>query len=944
MNEFYTIYGGDMWRQALNGIVTILGTSSWRTMLRIAEVFSVLAAVFGFIRTRNPMQFLNWAALLILVTCVLLVPKRTVQIVDITDPAGIYVVDNVPAGLVAIGSLATSFGYNAARLYEYTLSRPDSILYSKSGMLFGSQIIAQSTDFKTANPQLAQMLPDYVENCVVGDMLLNHKYTVRELMNSTDPLTLITSNPSPLRGIYRITNTAREFITCKTAAADIKALMNSDVSATGSTWRHYASKIFGSKVNASTLLGPMLGESYSFFYAGGLSASQIMRNNITNTAIRQGVQGYAARSGDTANLMNLASETALTKQRLAWSTGQTIAMRGLPFMQSLLMLTLICLFPLILLLAVINHDTFGLKTLKLYAGGFLYFQLWPLMFAILNFAANFYLQTKTGTTPLVLANLDQVALQHSDVANIAGWMCLSIPVLAGFVTRGVMSVSTQVASSFSSGAGETASRQSSTSADGNWSFNNMSMDNVSGNKFDTNLMQRSGQASRQADNGAMMTQTASGSTVYDTSGAISNLPVNVRLSELASSGFQKQAREAQAEASTSLEGYNHSVTSGWSQLSQMQAQKGNSDSVVSGSDSSQAVNQSKGMSMMMSAAKNYAASHNISEQAAYNKLMDISNQGSANVGGSIKFDSGDQVAGKVGKWATGVSIEGHAGVEAKHTTGSTRGIQNTTSNTNDNRQEENSSEAKDFKQGMDMVTSNRVSTSGSHTDNSANSKVDQFAATLSDAKNHYQQYTNSMTRSHEYSEAATLAQNKSASLDSNYNQEFVEWTTAKYGDKASSILTNAPAAEKAATEFVEERLKPLVSADYSSNRDTLGGGMSSVSAPTGSRASVYDDFAENQENISNRATDANIRGSMADKVATLRVENQESVNNAPSIIEQNRSALQSTNDKLRSERASAGVDYEIGRKEAEHDQATPIIEGLKRDKLQEDLKKLRENK
>ncbi|MFS7282030.1 conjugal transfer mating-pair stabilization protein TraG [Serratia proteamaculans] len=944
MNEMYTIYGGDMWRQALNGIVTILGTSSWRTMLRIAEIISVLVVVFGFIKTRNPLAFVNWAVVLMLVTGVLLVPKRTVQIIDITDPAGVYVVDNVPAGLVAIGSLATSFGYNAARLYEYSLSRPDSILYTKTGMLFGSQIIAQSTDFKTANPQLAQMLPDYVENCVVGDVLLNHKYALRDLMNSTDPLTLITSNPSPLRGIYRVTNSTREFITCKTAAAEIKTLMNSDVSVTGSTWRHYASKIFGSKVTADTLLGPMLGDSYSFFYAGGLSASQIMRNNITNTAIRQGVQGYAARSGDTANLMNLASETALTKQRLAWSTGQTIAMRGLPFMQSLLMLFLICLFPLILLLAVINHDTFGLKTLKLYIGGFLYFQLWPLMFAILNFASNFYLQTKTGTTPLVLANLDQVALQHSDVANIAGWMSLSIPVLAGFVTRGVMSVSTQVASSFSSGAGETASRQASASAEGNWSFNNMSMDNVSGNKFDTNAMHRSGQSSRQADGGAMVTQTASGSTVYDTSGAISNLPVNVRLSELASSGFQKQAREAQTEAATSLEGYNHSVTSGWNQLSQMQTQSGNSDSVVSGSDSSQAANQSKGVSMMMSAAKSYAASHNISEQAAYNKLMDISNQGSANIGASIKADSGDQIAGKVGKWATGVSIEGHAGVEAKHTTGSTRGTQDTTSNTKDHRQEENSNEAKDFKQGMDMLTSNRVSTSGGHTDNSANSNVDQFAATLSDAKNHYQQYTNSMTRSSEYSEAATMAQNKSASLDTNYNQEFVEWTTAKYGDKATDILTNAPAAEKAATQFVEERLKPLVSADYESNRGALGEGMSSASAPAGSRAAVNDDFAANQENIRSRAADANIQGDMKTKVAGLRSENQQAVNNANAPIEQNRSVIQSTNDKLSSEKGAAQRNYDIGRKEAEHDQATPILEGLKRDKIQEDLKNLRKEK
>jgi conjugal transfer mating pair stabilization protein TraG len=104
--------------------------------------------------------------------------------------------------------------------------------------------------------------------------------------------------------------------------------------------------------------------------------------------------------------------------------------------QSLMMLVLIGLFPLVIALALVNHSIFGLNTLKLYAGGFLYFQMWPVMFAILNSLANFYLQTKTGNTALVLANQDQVALQHSDAANIAGYLSMSIPILAFFLTKG----------------------------------------------------------------------------------------------------------------------------------------------------------------------------------------------------------------------------------------------------------------------------------------------------------------------------------------------------------------------------------------------------------------------------------------------------------------------------------------------------------------------------
>ncbi|MEI2606544.1 hypothetical protein V8O11_22540 [Erwinia aphidicola] len=200
--------------------------------------------------------------------------------------------------------------------------------------------------------------------------------------------------------------------------------------------------------------------------------------------------------------------------------------------------------------------------------------------------------------------------------------------------------------------------------------------------------------------------------------------------------------------------------------------------------------------------------------------MDISNQGSAGAGGSahVKWDSGDQIAGKVGKWATGLSVggEGHINADWKHTSGSSHGTQDSSSQSRDFRHDENSQAVKDFRQGMDMVGSTRVSDSGNHTDNQSDSRVEQFAATLNDAKSQYHQFTDSSTRSQEFSRMATLSQNQSASLDANYNQEFVDWTTAKYGQDAEGILTNVNSARTAATEFVEERLKPEIMSNYGS--------------------------------------------------------------------------------------------------------------------------------
>lgn len=981
MLEVYTIYGGDMWRQAFNAVVTILGTSTWSTLLRIAGIFSVLGVLYTFIKSRNPMAFVQWIAIFLVITSILLVPKRSVQIIDITDRAAVYAVDNVPVGLAAIASLTTSIGFNLASVYDYVMARPDSITYTKSGMLFGSQIVAETSDFRTQNPDLSQMLPDYVENCVIGDILLNHKYTVNELLNATDPLALITSNPSPLRGIYKTSGGVRQFVTCQQAATDIKTLANLDSQPGSATATWLASKIFGNRFNATTLLANAMGESYGYFYAGGLSASQIMKNNITNAAIRQGVKGFAARSSDTANLVNLASESASTKQRLAWAAGNTLATRMLPFAQSLLMLILVCLFPLVIALAASNHSLFGLNTLKLYVCGFLYFQMWPIMFAILNFAATFWLQTKTGGTALVLANSDQVALQHSDVANLAGYLSLSIPLLSFYLTKGAAAIGSQVAGSVLSSMAFGSAGVAGTTADGNWSFNNMSMDNVSQNKFDTNLMQRQGQQTWQADNGSTQTMTAGGQTVIDGSGAMSNLPVNMKLSQLASSGFQESARQSQVQAQTALDGYNHSVSSGFNQLVQLSNQTGSSDSLVSGSENSQTANSSRGASMMMSAAESYAKANNISTQQAYNELMDISNQGSASVGASVqgKWSSGDQLAGKLGKWATGLSVsaEGHVGGELRHSTGSSRGIQDTHGNSTDFRHDNNSQAVKDFRQGMDMVTSSRVTDGANHTDNASTSNVQQFAATLGEAQSQYQQYTTSSTNSSEFSRMATLAQNQSASLDTNYTQEFVNWAANKYGDKAQSMLTSAPTAREAAMEFVNERLKPEISGDYQQGRADLVNGSEHAAfgsghipqtgasgsgrdiehqphntenrtsgAAAGSRVTdgaMQDAFSKNQSRIYEQSgQDTLPQKEIQRRVLEQRSENELNINKSAGEIGKNESTVQKTSGMLKEENSSATGNFIVGRQNAERDQTgeAKSLNELPPDKVNERVKAL----
>jgi conjugal transfer mating pair stabilization protein TraG len=139
------------------------------------------------------------------------------------------------------------------------------------------------------------------------------------------------------------------------------------------------------------------------------------------------------------------------------------------------------------------------------------------------------------------------------------------------------------------------------------------------------------------------------------------------------------------------------------------------------------------------------------------------------------------------------------------------------------RHDQNSQAVNDFRQGMDMVKSSRITEGANHSENAASNNVQQFAATLNDAESQYHQYTTSSTQSTSSAVWPPLLRTRvQASIRT--IQEFVDWAANKYGDKAQSMLTSAPSAREAAMEFVNERLKPEIMGDYQQGRADLRSG------------------------------------------------------------------------------------------------------------------------
>ncbi|MEJ3976833.1 conjugal transfer mating-pair stabilization protein TraG [Providencia rettgeri] len=662
IDTVYVLGGGEYMMQVFNGVAAIVGSSSWESMFRIALLISAASFFVVYLRGHDPKEVIKFAAYIILVSSVLLGPKRSVQIIDRTDPTGVYLVDNVPLGLAAPAHMISSIGTSLTELYESIFHMPDSLSYSKTGMLFGANLVGNVSDVMSTDGDIAELMSLYTKNCVIGDILINHKYSFQELMNSRDPYTLIFQKPSPLRGVMVPEGNKKAqpagFWTCEDLAKRVlMPAIGADTQTGGETWAYAVRRIFGGRPDANVLFSAMLGDSYNYYYSGSETASQLMRNSVVMNALKQGIAGYSAQSGDTASLVNLASTSSYNKMRLSWATSTTVATNFTPLLYTILFSLIVALFPIFILLMTVHALT--TRMLFNYIMSIIYLQSWAPMFAILNHATSFYLRGQTNGLDFNLANQAHIQQIHSDIGLIAGWLTLSIPFIAMAIVKGLGPAVAQAGNYLGTAINSSASASSSQAADGTWAFNNMQTDNVAGNKWDTNSSFRDGQMSRQLASGATNTVTSGGQEIMDTSGAMSRLPVSIKGSEAMVSSLQQSAKHAQATAAQAMSAFQSSVNVATNQMAQFSKNFGNSATVSAMTDSGISSNQSEGYRKIKNAVDSQRKADNSTTEEALTKLFNNSIDQTTTLG----------VEGKAGLSIGGFGGGGYADKNTRNTEG-----------------------------------------------------------------------------------------------------------------------------------------------------------------------------------------------------------------------------------------------------------------------------------
>ncbi|HHW0989340.1 TPA: conjugal transfer mating-pair stabilization protein TraG, partial [Escherichia coli] len=333
--------------------------------------------------------------------------------------------------------------------------------------------------------------------------------------------------------------------------------------------------------------------------------------------------------------------------------------------------------------------------------------------------------------------------------------------------------------------------------------------------------------------------------------------------------------EASNRAESALHGFSSSIASAWNSLSQFGSNRGSSDSVTGGADSTMSAQDSMMASRMRSAVESYAKAHNISNEQATQELASRSTRVSAGMYGDAHAEWGvkPKILGVGG--GLGVKGGGRAGIDWEDNDAHT--ASSNTQSSHNARHDIDARATQDFKEASDYFTSRKVSESGSHTDNNADSRVDQLSAALNSAKQSYDQYTTNMTRSYEYAEMASRTESMSGQMSEDLSQQFTQYVMKHAPQDAEAILTNTSSPEIAerrramAWSFVQEQVQPGVDNAWRESRGDIGKGMESVPSGGGSQ-DIIADHQGHQAIIEQRTQDSNIRNDVKHQVDNMVTE------------------------------------------------------------------------
>jgi conjugal transfer mating pair stabilization protein TraG len=551
MNHVITTYGGgELFTLVFNGIAALFKTdhtgivmSLIRVGLTVGSVYVVILMLFK----NQVIEGFKWFLWVLVATNLLFLPKTTVWIHDPLCNTK-NKVDHVPFALGAFASLVSQVGRSITEQFESVFTLPDYMPYHQTGTVFASSLMRQVGQFRIVDPVFKGNMERFVNQCVVYDAMIGHKYTLGDLQNTPDIWGLVTQNASPVLGfLYKNGNDPGSVITCREGATILSKLWTNQITK--------ATAVYGTWVNNRTLTAAAFNSellSGAKLLSGSLalanSATDLLRQEMMINAIEEASNNKLSELGSASNY---AATKALLQQRSAYAAAGEIAARTLPLFKNVIEALSYALFIFIVILALLPN---GYRTVLTYCGILAWTQLWAPLYAVLNLIMTLYGKHESMShglqNGLTLLNSSAVINANADMVTLAAWLSVSIPFISYGILKQGAAAFVGLAQHLGSAMQSAASSAAAETVSGNISMGNVSMgtqayQNTSAFQHNTSPSYTSSQFKAMNSSGVEQSTFATGAQAFNDQ-ALSRLSVQIMGTENTSYAMQEHLNNAKS--------------------------------------------------------------------------------------------------------------------------------------------------------------------------------------------------------------------------------------------------------------------------------------------------------------------------------------------------------------------------------------------------------------
>lgn len=529
MLEVFTVGGGEFLVNTFNAVAAWTGSGGFRSLLSVCMVMGLTYALLITAMDLDWRVWLRWFIQSTLIYLVLMVPTVTIKVTDRINPGlAPATVANVPIGLGMMASFTSQISDYFTRTAETVFVMPSALNYSTGGYVYGARLWDRTRAFEIRDPVFRANLDGFLKQCAYYDILLGTR-SLKVLSESSDVWAELGVNAATNRGMKFLTDTGGatdiEGKTCAQAWQNLNAQWNAQIDAAAMPFARTLYPKLASAA-ASSKLAADLPVISQLLTGTAASKNQILRQKSM-------VDAFEAAQLDFGNVDSdaFALQRADIQARNAMTTAAEQGLIWIPVLNVVMTVVFYALFPVVFPLLLFPRT--GIATLKGYFAGFFYLAAWGPIYVLIHsfvmdrLAAQSRALAGSGVT---LGNWSGIAGVNQDIATMAGFLMMSVPVLALMVMRGTLSVAHSMGSMLapSQGAADAAAAERTTGnyAFGDVSYGNLNSGNVQASQWNTapNLTAGGAHAAARGEDGRVYHGYGSGRSVVDTSGAISQLP------------------------------------------------------------------------------------------------------------------------------------------------------------------------------------------------------------------------------------------------------------------------------------------------------------------------------------------------------------------------------------------------------------------------------------